>query len=118
MFLFGYNSILIFFIIALCLSVIMVGLSYLFAPKFLYLDKISAYECGFEPFDDARMKFNVHFYLIAILFLIFDLEIVFLLPWVVVLGSLPFFSVIVMCLFLFILLLGFAYEFRKGVLDW
>ena len=80
--------------------------------------KNSAYECGFEPFDDAHMKFDVRFYLVAILFIIFDLEIAFLFPWAVVLNDIGVFGLLAMFLFLAILVVGFIYEWKKGALEW
>ena len=81
-------------------------------------EKLSPYECGFEAFEDARMKFDVRYYLVAILFIIFDLEIAFLFPWAIVLGELGWFGVISMGIFLLILVVGFVYEWMKGALEW
>lgn len=81
-------------------------------------EKRSAYECGFEPFEDAHMKFDVRFYLVAILFIIFDLEIAFLFPWAVVLDEIGLFGLFAMFLFLAILVVGFIYEWKKGALEW
>ena len=81
-------------------------------------EKLSPYECGFEPFDDAHMKFDVRFYLVAILFIIFDLEIAFLFPWAVVLNDIGVFGLLAMFLFLAILVVGFIYEWKKGALEW
>ena len=81
-------------------------------------EKLSPYECGFEAFEDARMKFDVRYYLVAILFILFDLEIAFLFPWAVVLRELGFFGFMAMALFLIILVVGFVYEWMKGALDW
>jgi NADH-quinone oxidoreductase subunit A len=81
-------------------------------------EKLSAYECGFEAFDDARMKFDVRFYLVAILFIIFDLEVAFLFPWAVSLGNIGLLGFWSMMFFLFILTVGFIYEWKKGALDW
>ena len=81
-------------------------------------EKLSAYECGFNAFDDARMKFDVRFYLVAILFIIFDLEIAFLFPWAVVLDEIGMFGFVAMMVFLTILVVGFIYEWRKGALEW
>ena len=81
-------------------------------------DKLSPYECGFEAFEDARMKFDVRYYLVAILFILFDLEIAFLFPWAIVLQELGWFGVISMGVFLFILVVGFIYEWMKGALEW
>src|SRR5687767_895460 len=81
-------------------------------------EKLSPYECGFEAFEDARMKFDVRYYLVAILFILFDLEIAFLFPWAIVLQELGWFGVISMSVFLLILVVGFVYEWRKGALEW
>ncbi len=81
-------------------------------------EKLSTYECGFNPFDDARMKFDVRFYLVAILFIIFDLEVVFLFPWAVAFGELGLYAFWSMMIFLLVLTIGFAYEWRKGALEW
>ena len=81
-------------------------------------EKLSAYECGFEPFNDSRMEFDVRFYLVAILFIIFDLEIAFLFPWAISLGQIGLYGFWSMMLFLFILTVGFIYEWKKGALDW
>ena len=81
-------------------------------------DEKFPYECGFEPFDDSRMKFDVRFYLVAILFIIFDLEIAFLFPWAVVLDHIGFEGYLAMAVFIFVLLIGFIYEWKKGALEW
>ncbi|RPI47934.1 MAG: NADH-quinone oxidoreductase subunit A [Betaproteobacteria bacterium] len=81
-------------------------------------DKLSPYECGFEAFEDARMKFDVRYYLVAILFILFDLEIAFLFPWAIVLSELGWFGVVSMGIFLAILVVGFVYEWKKGALEW
>lgn len=93
-------------------------MSYLLILRNYDLNKVSAYECGFEPFEDARAKFDVRFYLVSILFIIFDLEIMFLFPWSVVLSFIGFWGLFVMFFFLFILTIGFFYEWYKGALDW
>jgi NADH-quinone oxidoreductase subunit A len=80
--------------------------------------KLSAYECGFDPFDDARMKFDVRFYLVSILFIIFDLEVAFLFPWAITLGDVGLFGFWSMMIFLAVLTIGFIYEWRKGALEW
>lgn len=113
-----YATILIFFIISSFLSIILFSLSYLITPQRSDQEKISAYECGFNPFDDARSTFDVRFYLVAILFLIFDLEVSFLFPWSLVLGKLPWFGFWSMIIFLIILTIGFIYEWFKGALEW
>ena len=113
-----YLSILIFLFIALGLSFGFVVLNFLFSPRKPDPEKLSAYECGFEPFNDSRMPFDVRFYLVAILFIIFDLEIAFLFPWAISLGNLGELGFWSMMLFLFILTIGFIYEWKKGALDW
>ena len=113
-----YLSILIFLFIALIMSVGFIILNFLFSPKKPDPEKLSAYECGFEPFSDSRMEFDVRFYLVAILFIIFDLEIAFLFPWAISLGSIGTLGFFSMMIFLFILTVGFIYEWKKGALDW
>jgi len=117
-FLKDYFSIIIFFVIALGLSCVFIILNYILSPKNPDPEKLSAYECGFEPFNDSRMEFDVRFYLVAILFIIFDLEIAFLFPWAISLGNIGFLGFISMMIFLFILTVGFVYEWKKGALDW
>ena len=117
-FLQDYFSIIIFLFIAMGLSVGFIFLNFLLSPKKPDPEKLSAYECGFEPFNDSRMEFDVRFYLVAILFIIFDLEIAFLFPWAVSLGKIGFFGFISMMVFLVILTVGFIYEWKKGALDW
>ena len=96
----------------------MIILAYLVAPKVLSLQKISSYECGFEPFQSARMKFNIHFYVIAMLFLLFDLEVAYIFPWLYVAGSLNSVGLSSMFIFIIILTVGFYYEWVKGALNW
>ena len=117
-FLKDYLSIILFLIIALGLSFAFIAINYLASPKKPDPEKLSAYECGFEPFNDSRMEFDVRFYLVAILFIIFDLEIAFLFPWAVTLGSIGALGFWSMMIFLFILTIGFIYEWKKGALDW
>ena len=117
-FLKDYFSIILFIIIALLLSTGFIVVNFLFSPKKPDPEKLSAYECGFEPFSDSRMEFDVRFYLVAILFIIFDLEIAFLFPWAISLGNIGLFGFISMMIFLFILMIGFIYEWKKGALDW
>ena len=117
-FLNNYLTIIIFLAIALLLSLGFVILNFTFSPKNPDPEKLSAYECGFEPFNDSRMEFDIRFYLVAILFIIFDLEIAFLFPWAITLGNLGYFGFFSMMLFLFILTIGFIYEWKKGALDW
>ena len=117
-FLKDYLSIIIFLFIALGLSISFIVLNFIFSPKNPDPEKLSAYECGFEPFDDSRMEFDVRFYLVAILFIIFDLEIAFLFPWAISLGNIGLLGFCSMMIFLFILTIGFVYEWKKGALDW
>ena len=117
-FLKDYLSIIIFLFVALGLSVGFVVLNFLFSPKKPDAEKLSAYECGFEAFGDSRMQFDVRFYLVAILFIIFDLEVAFLFPWAVSLGSIGIFGFWSMMIFLLILTIGFVYEWKKGALEW
>ena len=117
-FLADYLSIIIFVIISLFLSLGFILLNYLASPKNPDPEKLSAYECGFEAFSDSRVQFDVRFYLVAILFIIFDLEIAFLFPWAISLGTIGLYGYISMLVFLFILTIGFIYEWKKGALDW
>ena len=117
-FLKDYFPIILFIIIALLLSAGFIVVNFLFSPKKPDPEKLSAYECGFEPFSDSRMEFDVRFYLVAILFIIFDLEIAFLFPWAVSLGNIGALGFWSMMIFLFILTVGFVYEWKKGALDW
>ena len=113
-----YLAVLVYFVFALILSTIILGLSFVFATRKADPEKISAYECGFDPFDDALSGFDVQFYLVAILFIIFDLEVAFLFPWALTLNRVGFFGFWSMMAFLVILTVGFLYEWRKGALDW
>ena len=117
-FLKDYLPIILFLVIALVLSCAFIFINFVLSPKNPDPEKLSAYECGFEPFQDSRMEFDVRFYLVAILFIIFDLEIAFLFPWAVSLGTIGFLGFISMMIFLFILTIGFIYEWKKGALDW
>ena len=114
----GYLPILIFLGIATALGVVLLGLGFLFGRGGKDTEKLSPYECGFEPFEDTRMKFDVRYYLVAILFIIFDLEIAFLFPWAVSLDTVGHFGLLSMGLFLAILVVGFIYEWKKGALEW
>ena len=117
-FLKDYLSILIFLFVALVLSVGFIFLNFLLSPKNPDPEKLSAYECGFEAFDDSRMEFDVRFYLVAILFIIFDLEIAFLFPWAISLGKIGIVGFWSMMFFLLVLTIGFVYEWKRGALDW
>jgi NADH-quinone oxidoreductase subunit A len=113
-----YLPILIFLGIAIGLAAVIVIASYLIAGEKPDIEKNAAYECGFDPFEDSRGKFDVRFYLVAILFIIFDLEVAFLFPWAVSLGEIGAFGFWSMVVFLAVLTVGFIYEWRKGALDW
>ena len=117
-FLKDYLSIILFLIIALGLSMVFIAINYLASPKKPDPEKLSAYECGFEAFDDSRMEIDVRFYLVAILFIIFDLEIAFLFPWAISLGNIGLLGFWSMMVFLGILTIGFIYEWKKGALEW
>ena len=113
-----YLPILFFLGIAIVISTVCILGSWLVAKQKPDREKTSAYECGFEPFDDARAKFEVRYYLVAILFIIFDLEVAFLFPWAVSLGKIGLFGFFSMVVFLGVLTIGFIYEWRKGALEW
>ena len=113
-----YLPILIFTMIAVALAAAMVIASLVIAVQRPDSEKVSAYECGFEAFNDSRGQFDIRFYLVAILFIIFDLEVAFLFPWAVSLGAIGVFGFWSMMVFLAILTIGFIYEWRKGALEW
>ncbi len=113
-----YLPILIFLGIATVIAAGAVGASYVLGPQNPDPEKTSAYECGFEAFEDARTRFDVRFYLVSILFIIFDLEVAFLFPWAVSLGAIGAFGFWSMVVFLTILTVGFIYEWKKGALEW
>jgi NADH-quinone oxidoreductase subunit A len=117
-YLINYLPVLFFLVIGAGLGAVLVAASLLLARQRPYPEKVSAYECGFEPFSDARRRFDVRYYLVAILFIIFDLEVAFLFPWAVSLKRLAAFGFWSMMLFLFVLTVGFVYEWRKGALEW
>ena len=114
----SYLPILIFLGVALAIAILAVSASLIIVPQKPNVEKTSAYECGFEAFSDARHKFDVRFYLVAILFIIFDLEVAFLFPWAISLGKIGAFGFWSMMIFLCILTVGFIYEWRKGALEW
>lgn len=114
----NYLPILIFIIIGLGLGTVMIFMGAMLGPRRPDSEKLSPYECGFEAFQDSRMKFDVRYYLVAILFIIFDLEIAFLFPWAVVLDQIGLFGFFAMVMFLGILVVGFVYEWKKGALEW
>ncbi|HEX6296709.1 MAG TPA: NADH-quinone oxidoreductase subunit A [Burkholderiales bacterium] len=113
-----YFPILLFIVVALLIGVAPLALGKLLGPSRPDPEKLSPYECGFEAFEDARMKFDVRYYLVAILFILFDLEIAFLFPWAVVLNDIGLAGFLSMMLFLAILTVGFVYEWMKGALEW
>src|ERR1700736_1937259 len=114
---YGYLPILVFLVIAGGIAVAMLGGSLLAAHQKPYAEKLSAYECGFEAFDDARRRFDVRYYLVAILFIIFDLEVAFLFPWAISLGRIGAFGFWSMMVFLAVLTIGFIYEWKKGAFE-
>ena len=113
-----YLPILIFLVIASIFATVMLSAGFFFGGSNPDEEKNSPYECGFEPFEDSRMKFDVRFYLVAILFIIFDLEIAFLFPWAVVLDHIGYEGFLAMAVFIFVLLIRFIYEWKKGALEW
>jgi len=113
-----YFPILLFILFGLGLGALLLGVGAFVAPNRPDPEKLSPYECGFEAFEDARMKFDVRYYLIAILFILFDLEIAFLFPWAVSLDRVGMFGLVAMGIFLAVLVVGFIYEWRKGALEW
>ena len=117
-FLLEYLPIAIFLGIAAVLGIVFILFATVIAPKAPDPEKLSSYECGFNAFDDARMKFDVRFYLVSILFIIFDLEVAFLFPWAITLGDTGVFAFWSMMVFLGVLTVGFIYEWKKGALEW
>jgi NADH-quinone oxidoreductase subunit A len=114
----NYLPVLIFIVIGTVVGAAMIGLGFVLSPNRPDSEKNSPYECGFEAFEDSRMKFDVRYYLVAILFIIFDLEIAFLFPWAVVLDQIGMVGFWAMMIFLGILVVGFIYEWKKGALEW
>ncbi len=113
-----YLPILLFLFVATVIAVALLTIGWLLGPRRANAEKLSPYECGFEAFEDARMKFDVRYYLVAILFIIFDLEIAFLFPWAVVFKDIGLSAIVAMAIFLGILVIGFVYEWKKGALEW
>ncbi|HEV2607873.1 MAG TPA: NADH-quinone oxidoreductase subunit A [Xanthomonadaceae bacterium] len=113
-----YLPVLLFLIVSTGIGIALLVVGAVLGPKRPGADKLSPYECGFEAFEDARMKFDVRYYLIAILFIVFDLEIAFVFPWAVIFRSLGVFGLVEMGIFLGLLVLGFAYVWKKGALEW
>lgn len=114
----NYLPILIFLIVGVLFGAVPIAAGRILGPRKPTSEKLSPYECGFEAFEDTRMKFDVRYYLVAILFIIFDLEIAFLFPWAVALESIGTVGFVAMFVFLAILVVGFVYEWRKGALEW
>ena len=114
----NYLPVLIFMAVGIGFGLIPVAAGFLLGPRKPDSEKLSPYECGFEAVEDSRMRFDVRYYLVAILFIIFDLEIAFLFPWAVVLDDIGMFGYLAMMLFLGILVIGFIYEWKKGALEW
>jgi len=114
----NYLPVLLFVVVGLVAGCAMLVVGGLLGPHRPDSEKLSPYECGFEAFEDSRMKFDVRYYLVAILFIIFDLEIAFLFPWAIVLDQIGVFGFVAMAVFLGVLTIGFVYEWRKGALEW
>jgi len=114
----NYLPVLVFVVLGMIFGVVPLIAGFVLAPNRPDSAKLSPYECGFEAFEDSRMKFDVRYYLVAILFIIFDLEIAFLFPWAVVLEDIGMFGFMAMVIFLAILVIGFIYEWKKGALEW
>jgi NADH-quinone oxidoreductase subunit A len=114
----NYLPVLIFLVVGTGLGLVLIALGFLLGPRRPDAAKLSPYECGFEAFEDSRMKFDVRYYLVAILFILFDLEIAFLFPWAVSLDEIGTFGLLSMLVFLSILVVGFVYEWKKGALEW
>jgi NADH-quinone oxidoreductase subunit A len=113
-----YYPVLLFLLVGTGLGIALVSIGKILGPSRPDTEKNAPYECGFEAFEDSRMKFDVRYYLVAILFIVFDLEIAFLFPWAVALGKIGGFGLIAMAVFLTILVVGFIYEWKKGALEW
>ena len=114
----NYAPVLIFVLVAGAFGLVLLGLGFALGRGSKDPDKLAPYECGFEAFEDTRMRFDVRYYLVAILFIIFDLEIAFLFPWAVALDQVGVFGLVAMAIFLSVLVVGFIYEWRKGALEW
>jgi NADH-quinone oxidoreductase subunit A len=113
-----YFPVLLFIVIALAFGVVTLVISYLVQPKYPEPEKLSAYECGSEPFSDARMPFPVRYYIFAMLFVIFDIEVIFLYPWAVVFDKIGFIGLVEMLIFIGLFLVAYVYAWRKGALEW
>jgi len=113
-----YLPVLFFIIIGVTVGVVMIAMGGMLSVRRPGVEKNSPYECGFEPFEDARIKFDVRYYLVAIFFILFDLEIAFLFPWAVALDDIGVFGFVSMLIFLLVLVVGFVFEWRRGALEW
>jgi NADH-quinone oxidoreductase subunit A len=114
----NYLPILVFIVLGILFGIVPLVAGAIIRPKAPYAEKNSPYECGFAPFEDARLPFDVKFYLVAILFIIFDLETAFLFPWAVVMHGIGWFGIVAMGIFVGLLVVGFIYEWKKGALEW
>ncbi len=114
----SYLPVLVFIVLAMGIGIVPLLAGFVLAPRRPDYEKLTPYECGFEAFEDSRMQFDVRYYLVAILFIIFDLEIAFLFPWAIVLDEIGLFGFASMAVFIGILLIGFLYEWKKGALEW
>lgn len=114
----NYFPVLLFIVVGLLVGVVPMLIGFVLGPRRPDAEKLSAYECGFEAFEDARIQFDVRYYLVAILFILFDLEIAFMFPWALVLKEFGMFAFVAMVIFLAILVVGFIYEWKKGALEW
>ena len=114
----NYLPILVFLVVVAVIGSVVIAIGFVLGPRRPDSEKLSPYECGFEAFEDTRIKFDVRYYLVAILFIIFDLEIAFLFPWAVVLDKIGMVGFVAMVVFLAVLVVGFIYEWKKGALEW
>ncbi len=114
----NYLPVLLFIVLGVVFGLGPLVMGFMLGPRKPDSEKLSVYECGFEPFEDSRMKFDVRYYLVAILFILFDLEITFLFPWAAVLQDIGWFGFWAMVMFLALLVIGFIYEWKKGALEW
>ena len=114
----NYLPILVFLVVGAVIGSVVIAIGFVLGPRRPDSEKLSPYECGFEAFEDTRIKFDVRYYLVAILFIIFDLEIAFLFPWAVVLDKIGMVGFVAMVVFLAVLVVGFVYEWKKGALEW
>lgn len=113
-----YTYLCLYFLSSLILTLLLFSIAFFLSPKQLSFEKSSSYECGFEPFGSGHLIFNIQFFIVGILFMIFDLELAYIFPWIFNLGSLSIFCYFLMSFFLILLIVGFVYEWKKGALDW